>query len=185
MQSCNYPPTLSVKSCVLNRACCWGWQTTAGEKKRQKREGTKKGETWEEKSRVGGEWALQQWEQRSKTNPVEEPPLQSDEHCCLTPSSSFSSSCLHRCFFLLLPSLLLLHYSSVCWESLARGSSCCCSSQSTELAGSPPCLAWLLHWFFPTSNRPIIYPTIPRHGDSELALFYCWEREWAIIELLF
>lgn len=65
--------------------------------KKEKREGTKKGETWEARSRVGGEWALQQGEQRSKTNPVEEPPLQSDEHCCLTPSSSFS--CLHHCFF--------------------------------------------------------------------------------------
>lgn len=32
--------------------------------------------------------------QPSKTNPVEEPPLQSDEHRCLSPSSSSSSSCL-------------------------------------------------------------------------------------------
>lgn len=42
------PSTLSVKSCILNKACCWGWQTTAGGK-RQKREGMKR-----ERSRVGG-----------------------------------------------------------------------------------------------------------------------------------
>lgn len=49
---------LSVKSCVLNRACCWGWQTTAGEKeteeggREQKKKREKHGER--ERSRVGG-----------------------------------------------------------------------------------------------------------------------------------
>lgn len=134
---------LSVKSCVLNRACCWGWQTTAGEKETEEggREQKKKRETWRERKKQGrrGEWALQQWEQRSKTNPVEEPPLQSDEQRCLTPSSSISSSsCLHCRFFpLLLPASS--HYSSVRWESPAHGSSC--SSRSTEPAGSPPHIA--------------------------------------------
>lgn len=35
---------LSVKSCVLNRACCWGWQTRAGGEKRQRKGGNEKRE---------------------------------------------------------------------------------------------------------------------------------------------
>lgn len=38
---------LSVKSCVLNRACCWGWQTTAGEKE------TEEGGSQKERGREG------------------------------------------------------------------------------------------------------------------------------------
>lgn len=69
-------------------------------------------------------------EQRGETNPAEEPPLQSDEHRCLSPSSS----CLHRCVFPLLPSLLPLHYSSVRRESPTHGSSsCCCRSSPIQL----------------------------------------------------
>lgn len=86
----------------------------------------------ERETRKEGEWEIQQWEQQSETNPVEEPPLQSDEHRCFTHSLLL----LHRCVFPLLPSLLHLHYSSVHWESPAHDLSCC-SSRSIESAGSP------------------------------------------------
>lgn len=86
---------------------------------------------------------------------MEEAPLQSDEHRCLTHSSSFSSSSrLHRCFF----PLLLLASSPLFISALRVPSSrlqllllqpihrACCISSSTS-----PGLQRLL---YPTSNRP-------------------------------
>lgn len=120
---------------------------------RKKRERTKKGGTRQEEHGQEG------WEQQSKTNPVEEPPLQSDEHRCLAPSfssSSFSSSCLHLCFFPP-PFSLLLHYSSACGESPALGSGFCCCCRISLLPSS-------------FLGRPSFLPPSPGHGDSEPAL---------------
>lgn len=66
----------------------------SSEKKGQKREGMKKNE---KQGRRGSE---RHSSESSEANPVEEPPLQSDEHRCLVPSSS--PSCLHCHFFPLL-----------------------------------------------------------------------------------
>lgn len=183
MQSCNYPPTLSPH--FLSNHVFWIERVAgAGRLQQGKKEteegGNRKGRNMgsERQGRRGVCTTAVRAAKQDKSSGGTPPPVR----WTLLPHSS--SSCLHHRFFLLLPSLLLLYYSSVCWESLARGSSCCCSSQITELAGSPPCLAWLLRWIFPTPNRPTIHPSIPRHGDSELALFCCWEGEWAIIELL-
>lgn len=141
-------------------------------KKGQKREGMKR-----ERGRVGGgviATAVRAVKQIQWRNP---PSSQMNIVALLPPPPPVSIAILPT----LSSSSLLLHYSSVRSESPAHGSSCCCcSSRSTEPAGSPPHTAELQRLL----PSPSIHPSIARHGDSELALFCCWEEDWAIIKLL-
>ncbi|MEQ2279678.1 cAMP-specific 3',5'-cyclic phosphodiesterase 4B [Ameca splendens] len=107
-----------------------------------------------EKQGEEGERELQR-KQRAEANPVEEPPLQSEEHRCLSPSSS----CLHLCVFPLLPSPLALHYSSVSRGSPAHGSSCCCHRYS-----------WIFLLIFQTSIHCFLHLQAWRPGAGPFLL---------------
>lgn len=134
-----------------------------------------------EKSRVGGgvsATAVRAVKQ-DKSSGGTPPPVR---WTSLPPSSS--SSCLHRRFFFSL--LLLLLASSPLFISVLRvpGTQlqllllqpihrACWISSSHSLATA--------HTTF--SIHPYIHLAILRHGDSELALFCCWEGESGIVML--
>lgn len=157
------PSPDSVESYVLNRACCSGWQTTAGKE-------TEKGgnEKTEKQGRRGRERysskSIEAWQIQWR-NP---PSSQMNISACLPPpllSSPPPSPVLG--FFIPSSSLGPLHYSLACSKSRAHSYSCC-FSPSTE----------------PLSPAFTFPPSDPGHGDSELALFCCWDGEWASIKLL-
>lgn len=133
------------------------------QEKRQKREGMRR-----QRSRVGGgvsaiaACALK----RAKSSGGTPPPVRwTSLPACLLLCSPPPSPTLG--FFVPSSSLGPLHYSLACSQSRAHSSSCCFSPSTEPL---PPAFT------FPPSD--------PGHGDSELALFCCWDGERASIKLL-
>lgn len=152
---------LSVKSCVVDRACCWGWQTTAeGRRDRRGREPEreKQGRRGSERYSSESSEARQiQWRNppSSQMNiaaslpPPPRPPPPPVSIVVTFPSSLPRSSIIHQCA-----------------ESPQL------TAPAAAAPAEPPSLLDLLlnqRPLFPAANLA----SIPSHGDSELALFCC------------